>query len=180
MAAGRNHEIEGVLRESAPRALAAVARRFGDFADAEDALQEAMIDAARQWPAQGIPESPTGWLVHVASRRMTDRIRSEAARRGREDAVAAAEPEPAASSPGEGAAGDTLTLMLMCCHPALTPASAIALTLRAVAGLDTAEIAAAFLVPELTMAQRISRAKKTIKETGEPFQMPPAEEQGER
>ena len=175
----KNHEIEGLLRESAPRALVAVARRFGDFADAEDAVQEAMIDAARQWPAQGLPESPTGWLIHVASRRLTDRIRSEAARRDREQAVA--EAEPAAPEQEERReADDTLLLMFMCCHPALTPASAIALTLRAVAGLTTAEIAAAFLVPEQTMAQRISRAKKTIKDSGEPFRMPDANERRER
>src|SRR5215211_101846 len=179
MTTKRNSEVEGLLRDSAPRALAAVARRFGDFADAEDAVQEAMIDAARQWPVQGLPENPTGWLVHVASRRMTDRIRSEAARRDREEAVAAAEPAP--GGPGEGReADDTLLLMFMCCHPVLSPASAIALTLRAVAGLTTAEIAAAFLVPEQTMAQRISRAKKTIKESGEPFRMPVVTERGER
>jgi RNA polymerase sigma factor (sigma-70 family) len=176
-----DHEIEGLLRESAPRALAAVARRFGDFADAEDAVQEATIDAARQWPAQGLPENPTGWLIHVASRRMVDRIRSETARREREDAVAAGEPSLPPAAPDEAReADDTLLLMFMCCHPALTRASAIALTLRAVAGLTTAEIAAAFLVPEQTMAQRISRAKKTIKESGEPFGMPAAEERAER
>jgi RNA polymerase sigma factor (sigma-70 family) len=176
-----NNRIEGLLRESAPRALAAVARRFGDFADAEDAVQEAMIDAARQWPAQGLPESPTGWLIHVASRRMTDRIRSEAARRDREEAVAVEAQSASPSGPAEAQeADDTLLLMFMCCHPALTPASAIALTLRAVAGLTTAEIAAAFLVPEQTMAQRISRAKKTIKDSGEPFAVPAAEERRER
>jgi RNA polymerase sigma factor (sigma-70 family) len=180
MASARNHEIEGLLREAAPRALAAVARRFGDFAEAEDAVQEAMIDAARQWPAQGLPESPAAWLVHVASRRMTDRIRSEVARRDREQAVAEEGP-PAAAEPEEGReADDSLLLMFMCCHPALTAASAIALTLRAVAGLTTAEIAAAFLVPELTMAQRISRAKKTIKDSGEPFAIPAAEEREQR
>ena len=171
--------MEGLLRDSAPRALAAVARRFGDFADAEDAVQEAMIDAARQWPAQGLPENPTGWLVHVASRRMTDRIRSEAARRDREETVAGEVPVPAAGLEGNQA-DDTLLLLFMCCHPALTPASAIALSLRAVAGLCTAEIAAAFLVPELTMAQRISRAKKTIKHSGEPFAMPATEERPQR
>src|SRR3954470_21866727 len=179
MTTKRNNQIESLLRESAPRALAAVARRFGDFADAEDAVQEAMIDAARQWPAQGLPESPTGWLVHVASRRLTDRIRSEAARRDREQAVA--QEEPAQIEVDEGReADDTLLLTFMCCHPSLTAASAIALTLRAVAGLTTAEIAAAFLVPEQTMAQRISRAKKTIKDSGEPFRMPAAEERRER
>jgi RNA polymerase sigma factor (sigma-70 family) len=176
-------DTEDLLREEAPRVLAAVVRRFGDFADAEDATQEAMIDAARQWPAQGTPENPTGWLVHVASRRMTDRIRSEAARRGREDVVAA---DPTAAGAGDAAPGapgdsdDTLVLMFMCCHPALTPASAIALTLRAVAGLSTTEIASAFLVPEATMAQRISRAKQTIKASPEPFQMPAGEERDER
>jgi RNA polymerase sigma factor (sigma-70 family) len=151
----------------APRALAAVARRFGDFADAEDAVQEAMIDAARQWPLQGVPENPVGWMINVASRRMIERIRNEAARRQREDAVAGAGPAPP-PAPIESARGadDTLLLMFMCCHPALTPASAIALTLRAVAGLTTGEIAAAFLVPEQTMGQRIARAKKTIKESG--------------
>ncbi|HSC21664.1 MAG TPA: sigma-70 family RNA polymerase sigma factor, partial [Solirubrobacterales bacterium] len=180
MSGQKNHAIEGLLRESAPRALAAVARRFGDFADAEDAVQEATIEAARQWRAQGQPENPTGWLIHVASRRMTDRIRSEAARREREAAVAAEEPAPPATAEEARAADDTLLLMFMCCHPALTPASAIALTLRAVAGLATAEIAAAFLVPEQTMAQRISRAKKTIKESGEPFAMLAATDRGER
>src|SRR4051812_1974790 len=121
MASARNHEIEGLLRDSAPRALAAVARRFGDFAGAEDAVQEATIDAARQWPAQGLPENPTGWLVHVASRRMPDRIRSDLARRDREQAVAVGSP---AVPPGESPeADDTLQLMFMCCHPALSPAS---------------------------------------------------------
>ena len=110
-------EIEDLLREAAPRVLAAVVRRFGDFSDSEDAVQEALLAAARQWPAQGAPESPTGWLVHVASGRMTDRIRADAARRGREDLVAAERAEPEAAGHD-----DTLTLMFMCCHPALTPA----------------------------------------------------------
>src|SRR6478609_9144264 len=149
----RPADTEDLLREAAPRVLAAVVRRFGDFADSEDAVQEAMIDAARQWPTQGTPENPVGWLVHVASRRMTDRIRSDSARRGREDAVAAdpttgADPAGGATTTATGALGgdgvpdsdDTLVLMFMCCHPALTPASAITLTLRAVAGLTTAEI----------------------------------------
>jgi RNA polymerase sigma factor (sigma-70 family) len=167
-------DSEDLLREAAPRVLAAVVRRFGDFSDSEDAVQEAMIAASTQWPAQGMPENPVGWLIHVASRRMTDRIRSEAARRGREDAVAV--------DRGEAEAGpdDTLVLMFMCCHPALTPASAIALTLRAVAGLSTAEIASAFLVPEATMAQRISRAKKNIEASPGPFRMPAEEERAER
>jgi RNA polymerase sigma factor (sigma-70 family) len=184
---GKVATVEDLLRRSAPRVLAALLRRFGDFAACEDAVQEAMIDAARQWPQQGTPESPTGWLVHVASRRMTDRIRSEAARRQREEAVAGPEREgdflrlagesSFASGLDEGAEDDSLVLMLMCCHPALTPPSAIALTLRAVGGLTTAEIAAAFLVPEATMAQRISRAKQSIKRSPEPFRMP---DEGER
>ncbi len=172
---GRPDEIEDLLREAAPRALAAVVRRFGDFSDSEDAVQEAMIAAAAQWPAQGMPENPVGWLIHVASWRMTDRIRSETSRRGREDVAAdRAEPEPPADQ------DDTLVLMFMCCHPALTPASAIALTLRAVAGLTTAEIAGAFLVPEATMAQRISRAKQSIKASPEPFRMPTGDEWPQR
>jgi predicted RNA polymerase sigma factor len=172
-------EIEGLLRgELAPRALAATLRRFGDFADCEDAVQEAMIEAAEQWPRRGVPENPTGWVVHVAARRMTDRIRAEAARRGREAAVAADRataapvelpPEPGEPDPG---ADDSLALILMCCHPSLSPASAIALTLRAVGGLTTGEIAGAFLVPEATMGQRISRAKQTVKASGEPFGLP--------
>ncbi len=165
-------EIEDLLREAAPRVLAAVVRRFNDFSDSEDAVQEAMVAAAAQWPAQGTPENPVGWLIHVASRRMTDRIRSETARRGRES-LTAAEP-PAAGQ------DDTLVLIFMCCHPALTPASAIALTLRAVAGLTTAEIGNAFLVPEATMAQRISRAKQSIKASAESFRMPVEEERPER
>jgi RNA polymerase sigma factor (sigma-70 family) len=169
-------ETEGLLREAAPQALAAVVRRFGDFGDSEDAVQEAMVAASTQWPAQGTPENPVGWLIHVASRRMTDHIRSETARRGREDRTAAgrAGPEPASGN------DDTLVLMFMCCHPALTPASAIALTLRAVAGLTTAEIGNAFLVPETTMAQRISRAKQSIEASPEPFRMPAEEERPQR
>jgi RNA polymerase sigma factor (sigma-70 family) len=169
--AARRGETEDPLRQAAPRALAAVVRRFGNFADAEDAVQEALIEAARQWPAQGTPESPTGWLIAVASRRMTDKIRADSARRAREERIAA-EPEPGPT----GEADDTLALIFMCCRPELTPASAIALTLRAVGGLTTAEIAAAFLVPETTMGRRIARAKKTVEEAAEPFGLPaPAE-----
>jgi RNA polymerase sigma factor (sigma-70 family) len=172
----RSAETEGLLREAAPRALAAVVRRFGDFADSEDAMQEALIEAAEQWPARGIPESPTGWLVHVASRRMTDRIRSEEARRRREQEVASLEPDPGPAPEGD----DALALIFMCCHAELTPASAIALTLRAVGGLTTTEIAAAFLVPEATIAQRISRAKQSVKGSGAYFAMPAEEERAER
>ncbi len=168
-------DIEDLLREAAPRVLAAVVRRFGDFADSEDAVQEAMIDAARQWPAQGTPESPTGWLIAVASRRMTDRIRADSARRTREERLAV-EPEPGPTAEAD----DSLALIFMCCRPELTPASAVALTLRAVGGLSTAEIAAAFLVPEGTMGRRIARAKATVAEAGEPFGLPAAGERPER
>jgi RNA polymerase sigma factor (sigma-70 family) len=180
----RPPDTESLLRaDLAPRALAVVVRRFGDFGESEDAVQEAMIAATEQWPAQGVPESPVGWLIHVASRRMTDRIRSETARREREDAVAtdrAKVPVPPSEPDASGGNDDTLVLMFMCCHPALTPASAIALTLRAVAGLTTAEIGNAFLVPEATMAQRISRAKKSIEASPEPFRMPAEDERPER
>jgi RNA polymerase sigma factor (sigma-70 family) len=176
MSVGRAATTEDLLREAAPQVLAAVVRRFGDFSDSEDAVQEAMIAASAQWPAQGTPENPVGWLIHVASRRMTDRIRSETARRGREDL---ARVDPAEAEP-PSANDDTLVLMFMCCHPVLAPASAIALTLRAVAGLTTAEIGNAFLVPEATMAQRISRAKQSVKASAEPFGMPAEDERPER
>jgi RNA polymerase sigma factor (sigma-70 family) len=162
--------------------LGAVARRFRDFSSAEDAVQEAMIAAFTQWPQEGVPENPRGWLIQVACRRMTDQMRSEIARRERETAVAA-ETETLAS-PLEIEADmdpdDTLILLFMCCHPALTSSSAIALTLRAVGGLTTAEIANAFLVPEATMAQRISRAKQTIKTSGAPFRLPSPQERAGR
>jgi RNA polymerase sigma factor (sigma-70 family) len=173
--ADRRGNVEGPLRESAPRALAAVVRRFGDFADSEDAVQEAMIDAARQWPAQGTPQSPTAWLIAVASRRMTDRIRADSARRTREERIAA-EPGPGPSAEAD----DTLALIFMCCRPELTPASAVALTLRAVGGLTTAQIAAAFLVPEKTMGRRIARAKATVAAAEEPFGLPAPAERTER
>ncbi|HEX8051542.1 MAG TPA: sigma-70 family RNA polymerase sigma factor, partial [Thermoleophilaceae bacterium] len=169
--------VEDLLRDAAPQVLAAVVRRFRRFADSEDAVQEAMIAAAEQWPADGVPDNPVGWLVHVASRRMTDRARSETARRRREEAALAQDgvpPEPAAEH------DDTLALMFMCCHPELTAPSAIALTLRAVGGLTTGEIARAFLVPEATMAQRISRAKRTLSDADEPFRMPAGAEWDER
>jgi predicted RNA polymerase sigma factor len=238
----RAHGIEDLLREAAPQVLGAVVRRFGDFAGSEDAVQEAMLAAATGWPAQGTPQNPTGWLIHVASRRMIDQLRSEQARRKREG-LAVAREIPAANvgaeagvdvgvgiggdiggvggdasgvsddidrvsgdasgvsgdasgvigdasgvsgDAGIGSGGDvgdhddTLALMFMCTHPALTAASAIALTLRAVGGLTTAEIAAAFLVPEATMAQRISRAKQRIKSSGIPFGMPDAGERAGR
>jgi RNA polymerase sigma factor (sigma-70 family) len=167
-------DLEDLLREAAPRVLVAVVRRFGDFADSEDATQEAMIDAARQWPAQGVPDNPTGWLIAVASRRMTDRIRADSARRTREERLAG-EPEPGPTP----AADDTLALIFMCCRPELTPASAVALTLRAVGGLSTAQIAAAFLVPEKTMGRRISRARQAVAVADEPFGLPAPAERAE-
>ena len=174
--------FEHLLRDLAPQVLGSVIRRFHDFASAEDAVQEAMIAAAIQWPREGIPENPRGWLIQVAARRMTDFLRSEDARRRRE-ARAAAEPDsvaPPAEADDQAGQDDTLTLVFMCCHPSLTPSSAIALTLRAVGGLTTAEIANAFLVPEATMAQRISRAKQSIKASGLSFQLPSSEERAQR
>jgi RNA polymerase sigma factor (sigma-70 family) len=169
------------LRELAPQVLGAVVRRFGDFADAEDAVQEALVAAALQWPRDGLPGNPRGWLIQVASRRMTDHLRSEMARRRREtEAMQAGLAAPAAGIEIEPDEDDTLILLFMCCHPALTPSSAIALTLRAVGGLTTAEIAKAFLVPEATMAQRISRAKQSIKSSGVPFRLPTERERFER
>ena len=177
-------EVEGLLRRLAPQVLGAVVRRYGHFATAEDATQEALLAAAVQWPGDGVPDNPRGWLITVASRRLTDLLRSEQARRRREDTAASwTLPEqwlaPAADRPPPEA-DDTLVLLFLCCHPVLSPASQIALTLRAVGGLTTAEIARAFLVPEATMTRRISRAKQRIKDSGIPFAMPPGDEQGQR
>jgi RNA polymerase sigma factor (sigma-70 family) len=166
---------EDLLRELAPQVLGVIVRRFGSLDAAEDAVQEALIAAARRWPADGTPDNPRGWLIQAASRRMTDQLRSDQARRRRE--VAAVSEPPPGAVPAED---DTLILLFMCCHPVLTPASAIALTLRAVGGLTTAEIAAAFLVPEATMAQRISRAKQRIKASGAVFGLPAADERDAR
>ncbi|WP_214323151.1 RNA polymerase sigma factor [Nonomuraea sediminis] len=168
--------FEGLVRELAPVVLGALMRRFGDFAGCEDAVQEALLAAATQWPEQGVPDDPKGWLITVASRRRIEAWRSETARRRREESVAMAEveQEPVA------AVDDTLTLLFLCCHPALTPATQVALTLRAVGGLTTGEIARAFLVPEATMGQRISRAKQRIKDSGARFVMPPPGERAER
>ena len=159
-------------------------RRFDDFAACEDAVQEALLAAATQWPRTGTPDEPRAWLIRVASRRMIDHLRGEAARRRREAEVAreeARETAPAldveATAPHSD---DRLILLFMCCHESLTPASAIALTLRAVGGLTTAEIASAFMVPEATMGQRISRAKRTIRESGVPFRLPESEERSRR
>ncbi|MFD9125643.1 RNA polymerase sigma factor [Kitasatospora sp. NPDC059571] len=156
------------MRRSGGRgALGALTRRLGDFDGCEDAVQEALIAAARHWPEHGVPEHPRGWLLQTATRRHTDRARSDAARQRREERVAR-EPAP----PEAPATDDTLALLFMCCHPALTPASAIALTLRAVGGLTTAQIAAAYLVPEATMAQRVSRAKQRLRASATVFEVP--------
>ncbi len=176
---------EHLLRELAPQVLGVVARKCGDFADAEDAVQEALIAAATQWRAAGVPTNPRGWLYSVAMRRLKDRVRSESARRRRENEVASehAHDQPFVSPPDEELGlmtDDTLVLLFMCCHSALSPSSAIALTLRAVGGLTTAEIASAFLVPEATMAQRISRAKQSIKSSGVAFRMPTDDDMAER
>jgi RNA polymerase sigma factor (sigma-70 family) len=157
-------------------------RRFGHFDAAEDATQEALLAAATRWPVDGVPDDPRAWLVTVAARRLTDLLRSEQARRRREDAEAARAPERRVV-PGADRApdtDDTLVLLFLCCHPALTPASQIALTLRAVGGLGTAEIARAFLVPEATMTRRITRAKQRIRDSGVPFGLPPAAERAPR
>ena len=173
---------EHILRDLSPQVLGAVLRRFRDFSAAEDAVQDALIAAANQWPQEGLPDNPRAWLIHVATRRMTDRVRSERARLNRETAAAAETPHFFVPSfdPESEEQDDTLVLLFMCCHPVLTPGSAIALTLRAVGGLTTAEIACAFLVPESTMAQRISRAKSTIKSSEVRFQPPSNKERAER
>jgi RNA polymerase sigma factor (sigma-70 family) len=173
---------EHLLRELAPQVLGVVIRRFHDFANAEDAVQQALIAAASQWPKEGVPDNPRAWLIQVALRRMTDQLRSELARRRRETALASELDylAPVAEIESHVEQDDTLILLFMCCHPALSRPSAIALTLRAVGGLTTAEIANAFLVPETTMAQRISRAKQTIKTSGMPFRLPTDQERAQR
>ncbi len=177
-------EVEDLLRQLAPQVLGALVRRYGHFGTAEDAVQEALLAAATQWPAEGLPDNPRGWLITVASRRLTDLLRSEQARQRREDAAARQIPPaqwlaPAADTPATES-DDTLILLFLCCHPALSPASQIALTLRAVGGLTTAEIARAFLVPEATMTRRITRAKVQVADSGVPFRMPNGPEREHR
>ena len=167
--------IEDLLRELTPQVLGALVRRYGQFEGCEDAVQEALLAASRQWPAEGVPDNPRGWLMTVASRRLIDQLRGDHARRERESATAtdvATEDVPDTD--------DTLVLLFLCCHPALTAASQTALTLRAVGGLTTAEIARAFLVPEATMAARISRAKQRIQAAGRSFSLPEGPERQER
>jgi RNA polymerase sigma factor (sigma-70 family) len=175
-----------LLRELAPEVLGAMVRRYGRFGACEDAVQEAMLDAVTSWPARGVPASPKGWLLTVASRRLIDEVRSEHARRRREADLAAAS-LPLERAPGPGPdrdhsldRDDSLTLLFLCCHPALSGPSQVALTLRAVGGLSTAQIAAAFLVPEATMAQRISRAKQAITASGAGFELPAPDERPAR
>jgi RNA polymerase sigma factor (sigma-70 family) len=176
--------VEDLLRDLAPRVLSVLVRRYGNFDLCEEAVQESLLAAATQWPGKGMPEHPRSWLITVASRRLADQLRVEYARRRREQTAAALIPagEAVARAPEEELPerDDTLTLLLHCCHPALSPASQVALTLRAVGGLSTAEIAKAFLVPEGTIAQRISRAKQSIKRSGIPFELPPDAERADR
>jgi RNA polymerase sigma factor (sigma-70 family) len=169
-------QLEDVWRSESPHVLAALLRRHGDLGDCEDAAQEAVEAAARQWPRDGMPDNPRAWLIRVASRRLIDRLRADRSRVAREEAVAATEPSallvapPADQSEPEG--DDGLQLLLLCCHPALTRPSQVALTLRAVAGFGPAQIAAAFLVPERTMVQRLSRARTTLRSEGARFELP--------
>ncbi len=166
-------DLEDVWRREVPHVLGALVRRYGDFDGCEDAVQESLQAAATQWPADGMPDNPRGWLVRVASRRVVDQLRSERSRSLREVAVATAQPSDAFTAPPAdveaGGRDDTLDLLLLCCHPALTQPSQVALTLRAVGGLSTAQIAAAYLVPPSAMAQRISRAKATLRSVGARF-----------
>ena len=177
-------DVEDLLRELAPQVLAALVRRYGQFHLCEDASQEALLAAALQWPSGGQPENPRGWLITVASRRLMDQVRSEQSRRTREELIAVATPQsellgpPADAEPADS--DDSLALLFGCCHPDLSSPSQIALTLRAVGGLSTAQIAAAFGAPEATMAQRISRAKQTTSGAGFDFSLPAGAERTER
>ncbi|MEV0649374.1 sigma-70 family RNA polymerase sigma factor [Phytomonospora sp. NPDC050363] len=167
-------EVEDLLRSSAPRVLGALVRRYGHFPAAEDAVQEALLAASTAW-AESVPDDPGAWLIRVASRRLIDQLRADQARRHREDSEALLIPRGAVSS-----VDDSLLLLVMCCHPALGRGAQVALTLRAVGGLTTAEIARAYLVPESTMAQRISRAKARVRQSGAGFHAPPPAEFAER
>jgi RNA polymerase sigma factor (sigma-70 family) len=185
MSSAHPRSVEQLLRDLTPQVLGALARRHRAFAAAEDATQEALIAASMQWPLEGVPDNPGGWLYKIALQRLRDHVRSEAARRRREEQVAGefAIEEKLVQSTDEDFEpdqDDTLMLLFMCCHPSLTKASAIALTLRAVGGLTTREIGKAFFVPEATMAQRISRAKQAIKESNIPFSLPSGQEREER
>ena len=169
--------VADLLRELAPRVLGVLVRRNNNFDDCEDAVQEALLAATVSWPVDGTPTNPTGWLITTASRRLVETWRKESARRRREDAYAL---EPASPPGTASAVDDTLPLVCLCCHPELSVPSQIALTLRALGGLSTAEIARALLLPEATVGQRISRAKARIRDTGAQFQMPTARERDQR
>jgi RNA polymerase sigma factor (sigma-70 family) len=174
---GPTPELEHLLRTEAPQVLGALVRRFGHFDIAEDAVQDALFAAAEQWPTRGIPEHPRGWLIRVGYRRMIDQLRADQLRQRREYRLAS-QPTPASSD--EPAADDSLTLLFLCCHPTLSPVSQVALTLRAVGGLTTAEIAHAYGVTEVAMGQRISRAKQQIRSAGGRFVLPSAEDKEHR
>ncbi len=173
-------ELEDVWRRESPHVLAALLRRHGDYADCEDAAQEALTAASEQWPTEGMPDNPRGWLVRVASRRLVDRVRSDRARTAREETVGTAQAADAFVAPpadeGTEPGDDALLLLLLCCHPSLSRPSQVALTLRAVSGLPTTAIATAFLVPEATMAQRLSRARTTLRTNGARFETPTVDE----
>jgi predicted RNA polymerase sigma factor len=198
------HRIEDLLREFAPQVLAALVRRYGQFDACEDAVQEALLAASRQWLTEGVPDQPRSWLLTVSSRALVDAWRADSARRRRETA-AALDPTDGASTDGASTDGastdgapaadltvhladdlagadrdDTLALLFLCCHPALSPPSQLALTLRAVGGLATAQIAVAFLVPEATIAKRIVRAKQRIRDAGARFELPAERQRTER
>jgi RNA polymerase sigma factor (sigma-70 family) len=169
--------VDSLLRELAPQVVARLVRRYRDFDSCEDAVQEALLSAAQQWPVDGVPDNPRGWLITVAHRRLIEMTRSNAARRRREETAMLLEPPEGEAAPTED---DSLTLLMLCCHPALTLPSQVALTLRAVGGLTTAEIARAFLVPESTIGQRISRAKQRIKASGAEFRLPSPADRSQR
>ena len=182
------HRIEGLLRELAPQVLGVLVRRHGQFDACEDAVQEALLAATVQWPGEGVPERPRSWLLTVASRALVDSWRADSARRRRETAAAL---DPTDRSPATDYVGvvgadlaadgdDTLTLLFLCCHPALSQPSQIALTLRAVGGLSNPQIAAAFLVPEATIAKRIVRAKQAVRDAGARFELPDQPQRTER
>ncbi|MGW4065366.1 RNA polymerase sigma factor [Amycolatopsis sp. NPDC004747] len=175
--------VAEVLRPLVPQVLGVLVRRYGQFDACEDAVQEALLAASEQWPADGVPENPRSWLITVATRRLTDHWRSESARRRREESVAVREPAAVVAGPGEEQppdTDDTLSLLFLCCHPAVSPPSQVALTLRAVGGLTTAQIASAFLVPEATMTRRITRAKESIAAAGSTFSEPSPDDLPER
>ena len=177
--------VQDRLRNLAPAVLSALLRRYRDFGGCEDAVQEALLAAAMQWPTQGLPDNPKGWLISVATRRLTDQIRADTARRLREHLVVSLIPADeqialAADAAGVNERDETLDLYFMCCHAALSEASQIALTLRVMGGLTTGEIARAFAVPEGTMAQRLTRAKQTIASAGRSFPEVTAEDRAAR